>query len=187
MANVSFQLKDVQRMRKLLGLTQIELAKLSGVSQSLIAKIEAGRVDPSFSKVMTLFQILQRLQLKNAKKVRKVMTRHVVSVDASVEIGRAVRLMHEHAISQMPVTKHGEVIGSVSEKSLIEKLSAGESSTELFTRRVSEVMEPPFPMVRDDAPVDVLVPLVNFYSAVLVMRGRSIAGIVTRADLLKPE
>jgi len=183
---MSLQIKDLQKMRKMLGLTQSELAKLSGVSQSLIAKIEAGKIDPSFSKTMTIFETLQKLQLKNSKKVKNVMTKEVVFADAESSVGEVVKLMYKHAISQMPVLSGDEVIGSVSEKVLIKKLSTEESKS-LFIKKVKEVMEPPFPTVNEDTPIDLLIPMLNFYPAILVMRGKSIAGIVTRADLLKPE
>ncbi|MBI2079314.1 helix-turn-helix domain-containing protein, partial [Candidatus Micrarchaeota archaeon] len=39
-------------LRRKLGITQKELAKLAGVSQSLIAKIEMGKIDPAYSKVL---------------------------------------------------------------------------------------------------------------------------------------
>jgi predicted transcriptional regulator len=183
---MSLQIKDLQKIRKVLGLTQSELAKLSGVSQSLIAKIEAGKIDPSFSKTIAIFETLQKLQLKNSKKVKNVMTKEVVLADAESSVGEVVKLMYKHAISQMPVLSGDEVIGSVSEKVLIKKLSTEESKS-LFIKRVKEVMEPPFPTVNEDTPIDLLIPMLNFYPAILVMRGRSIAGIVTRADLLKPE
>lgn len=183
---MSLQLKDIQKMRKALGLTQSDLARLSGVSQSLIAKIEAGRIDPSFSKAMAIFRALQKLQLKNSKKVGSVMTKKVVSVDAEASVSEVVKLMHKYAISQMPVLSKDEVIGSVSEKVLIKKL-AEENPRILFNKKVKEVMEPPFPTVNEDTPIDLIIPMLNFYSAVLVMEGRSIVGIVTRADLLKPE
>ncbi|MCP8320978.1 MAG: CBS domain-containing protein [archaeon] len=184
---MSLQLKDIQKIRKILGLTQSELAKLSGVSQSLIAKIEAGKIDPSFSKTMAIFETLQRLQLKNSKKVKNVMTKEVISADAESKVGEVVKLMYKHAISQMPVLSGDDVIGSLSEKILIKKLSSEESPRILFMRKVKEVMEPPFPTVNEDTPIDLLVPMLNFYPAILVMRGKSVTGIVTRADLLKPE
>ncbi|MGQ9468376.1 MAG: CBS domain-containing protein [Nitrososphaerales archaeon] len=184
---MSIQLRDIQKMRKMLGLTQNELAKLSGVSQSLIAKIEAGKIDPSFSKTMAIFETLQKLQLRNSKKVKDVMTKEVVSVDADAKVDEVVKLMSKHAISQMPVLSGYEVIGSITEKALIKKLSEEESPKMLFMRRVKEVMEPPFPTVNEDTPIDLLIPMLNFYPAILVMKGKNIAGIVTRADILKPE
>lgn len=184
---MSLQLRDIQKMRKILGLTQNELAKISGVSQSLIAKIERGSIDPSFSKTMAIFKTLQRLQVKNSKKVGNVMTRDVISVDSDSTVDEVVKLMHKHAISQMPVLSKDEVIGSVSEKVLIKKLSDEEGSRKLFREQVKKVMEPPFPTVDEDTPVELLIPMLNFYPAILVMKGKDIIGVVTRADLLKPE
>ena len=45
------EITEIKIMRKRHGLTQTQLAKLSGVSQSLIAKLEAGIIDPSYSNV----------------------------------------------------------------------------------------------------------------------------------------
>ncbi len=180
------QLKDIKKIRKILGLTQNKLANLSGVSQSLIAKIEAGRIDPSFSKTRAIFETLQRLQLKNSKKMKNIMTRDIISVNINSTVAEVANLMHKHAISQMPVLSKGEVIGSVSDKLLIKKLSEDGSSKKLYEEQVNKVMEPPFPTVDEDTPIDLLIPILNFYPAILVIKGKRIIGIVTRADLLKP-
>ena len=52
------ELNDIARLRKQLGLTQPELAQLSGVSQSLIAKLEAGKIEPSYTKVKSIIDTL---------------------------------------------------------------------------------------------------------------------------------
>ena len=46
---------EIKKLRSSLGLTQKDLAQRADVSQSLIAKIEAGRIDPTFSKVQKIF------------------------------------------------------------------------------------------------------------------------------------
>ncbi|MBI2575829.1 helix-turn-helix domain-containing protein, partial [Candidatus Woesearchaeota archaeon] len=43
------ELANIKTLRKKLGLTQSGFAGQVGVSQSLVAKIEAGRIDPSYS------------------------------------------------------------------------------------------------------------------------------------------
>src|SRR3989442_5090468 len=53
-------LGEIPKKRKELGLTQSRLAVSAGVSQSIIAKIEAGSVDPSYSVVQRLFSALER-------------------------------------------------------------------------------------------------------------------------------
>ncbi|MCK4496763.1 MAG: helix-turn-helix domain-containing protein, partial [Candidatus Aenigmarchaeota archaeon] len=45
------EIKSIKNRRKLLGLTQKDLAKQAGVSQSFIAKMESGRINPSYNHV----------------------------------------------------------------------------------------------------------------------------------------
>ena len=42
-------LQEIKHLRKKFNLTQGELAKLAGVSQSLIAKIESNKINPTFT------------------------------------------------------------------------------------------------------------------------------------------
>ena len=58
-------LDDIAKRRRQLGLKQSELAKMAGVSQSLIAKLEAGTIDSSYTKVKTIFDVLERLEVQN--------------------------------------------------------------------------------------------------------------------------
>jgi len=48
---ISRDLEALVRLRKRLGLSQRELARISGVSQSLISKIERGKINPSYEAV----------------------------------------------------------------------------------------------------------------------------------------
>src|SRR5687767_16022587 len=53
------EIDEVRLLRRQLGLTQQELARMAGVSQSLIAKIERGLVQPSYSNVKRLVEALE--------------------------------------------------------------------------------------------------------------------------------
>ena len=57
-------LDEIAKKRKMLGLTQKELARMAGVSQSSIAKIESGKIDPSYNKVKAIFDVLERMETK---------------------------------------------------------------------------------------------------------------------------
>ena len=52
------ELEEIKEIRKKLGLTQSDLAKRAGVSQSLIAKVESGRLDPAYSNAQKLINAL---------------------------------------------------------------------------------------------------------------------------------
>jgi len=51
-------LSEIRKRRKALGLTQSGLARRAGVSQSLIAKVESGRLDPAYGKARKIFETL---------------------------------------------------------------------------------------------------------------------------------
>lgn len=177
--------KDIARVRKQLGLTQAQLAKLSGVSQSLIAKIESGKLDPSFSKLKALSDTLERLRRKNQRKAKDIMTTSIIKVDVDTPIREAVRLMTANAISQLPVFEGDRPVGSICDRTVVKALADAPSPKLILKKRSEEIMEPPFPTVDEETPVDLLYDLLNFYQAVLVTRRDSIVGIITKADLLK--
>ena len=56
-----YELNRIKQMRTELGLTQTELANISRVSQSLIAKIERGNIEPSYSIARRIFIVLEEL------------------------------------------------------------------------------------------------------------------------------
>ena len=64
------ELDDFQKRRKLLKLTQKQLAKQAGVSQSLIAKMESKRIEPSYNKVKMIDQALDGEEQKQTTSVR---------------------------------------------------------------------------------------------------------------------
>jgi len=95
--------REIPKLRKQLGVTQAELAGLAGVSQALIAKIESGRIDPSFSKAKALSETLLGLQRKSTKKTKEIMVTDIISVESDQLVRDATELMQNHAISQLPV------------------------------------------------------------------------------------
>jgi predicted transcriptional regulator len=52
-------------------------------------------------------------------------------------------------------------------------------------RRIKDVMERPFPIVDGEESIDSILGLLEFHQAALVAERGKIAGIITRADLLK--
>jgi len=56
------QLQEIPRRRRNLNLTQKDLAVMAGVSQSMIAKIEALKVNPSYEKTKRIFDVLEELE-----------------------------------------------------------------------------------------------------------------------------
>ncbi len=85
-----YDVSEIKAIRKQFGLTQSELAKKSGVSQSLIAKIEAGKVDPSYSKVRQIFNFLENLHKERELKAGDVMHSSIISIAPDSDIKSAI-------------------------------------------------------------------------------------------------
>jgi predicted transcriptional regulator len=170
------ELSGIKNIRKSTGITQEQLARLSGVSQAIISRIEAGTVDPSYSSVMKIFKALESVKVSGC--ASEIMTKHVYSIHSNDKISKAVRIMKARKISQLPVIDDGKIIGIVSEKevahSLLEKKNV-----------VKEIMTEPPPIVGKNAPIELLSYLLDTSPAVIVYDKGSISGIVTRADMMK--
>jgi len=177
--------KNVKKIRSQLGLTQEELARVSGLTTSLIGKIEAGKADPPFSKMQSLFEAIEKIQRKKSQKVRDIMSRDLISVQSNAKVNDAAALMRQHAISQIPVFEDLKPVGSVSEKTIISWLSEKAAPESLFKKPVKEIMDDPLPSVGEDTPVDLLFSILGFFPAVLVIKRGKVTGIVAKADLLK--
>jgi predicted transcriptional regulator len=178
-------LEDIHRRRKELGLTQTKLAALAGVSQSIIAKIEAGTVDPSYSVVKRILGALDGVATVPSRKVGEMMSRPVVSVSRTQFVREAVDLMKRRGYSQLPVFEGGRCVGSISEKTILDRAAKGEPLDSLLGRRVRDIMDSPFPVVNDDTPLDFVLGLLQGNYGVLVGKGESIVGILTKSDILK--
>jgi predicted transcriptional regulator len=175
-------LNQIKKMRQRLGLTQKELAVLSGVSQSLIAKIEKEKIEPSYSVVKKIFMALDSKTSENSDKIcaEDLCTCNIIYVSAEETIEKVIFLMKEYAISQVPVIGNNEVIGSITESSLINNYD----KIGKFTK-VQEIMDVPFPVIPHNAPVTVVKELLLIYPAIVVMKNGEKKGIITKADLLK--
>jgi predicted transcriptional regulator len=96
-------LSEIKRLRKELKITQEELAKRSGVSQALIARIESWEVDPSYSKVTAIFEALESFSVKKEIKASEIMAKGVFGVNGGETVEEAANIMKKYKISQMPV------------------------------------------------------------------------------------
>jgi cystathionine beta-synthase len=109
-------------------------------------------------------------------------TPSVVSVAPSASVRQALGLMSLHDVSQLPVIDGESCVGSVSESMLsVKALENGK----LLDVPVSEVMEPPFPIIDGSQPVESVVKLLSKSNPALLVRANGgLGGIVTRSDVL---
>ena len=176
---------EVAKKRRIMGLTQQKLARLAGVSQSLIAKLESQKIDPSYTKVKSIFDTLEKLQTETEVRAEDVLQKKIVGIQKSDPVSKAVQTMAEYGYSQLPVFDGEHSVGNISEKTIIGKVSAGKNLSQISKLSVGKVMEEAFPQVGEDAPLPLISSLLQVYSAVLISTKGKVVGIVTKADLLK--
>jgi len=99
----------------------------------------------------------------------------------------AVEIMHEYGVSQMPVVSAeppvmaGEVVGSVSERELLDALFAGTAS---LADAVTGHMAKPFALVGSGENLATARAALQDRDAIMVVDDGKPAGVLTRADLL---
>ncbi len=178
-------LQEIGRRRRLLSMSQKQLANLAGVSQSMIAKIENKNISPSYLKTKAIFDTLESIERRNETKAKDICHGKLVGIQSHEPISRAVRLMRETGFSQLPVFNGERLVGSLTERTIIQKLLSSPNPEVVSKREVETIMDDAFPMVNELTPVSMISALLQFEPAVLVLRRGRVLGIVTKADLLK--
>ncbi|MBS7608205.1 CBS domain-containing protein [Candidatus Bathyarchaeota archaeon] len=178
-------LDEIARKRKLLGLTQKQLAKIAGVSQSFIAKIESGKIDPAYSKVKAIFDVLEKLELGKNHTAKEIFHKGVVGVQKNDKVAKAISLMMEHGFSQLPVFNGEKCVGCISEKTILSQVTATKDLPQVAQKTVEEIMEEAPPQIDENAPLPLISSLLSVYPAVLVTKKGKVIGIITKADLFK--
>jgi len=109
--------------------------------------------------------------------------KNLVAVSPDKTVAQAVELMKKYDIEQIPVMENGEPIGAVSESGLFQKVF---SNPEIRNATVASVLEPAYPLVDFDTPVERLGSLINKENgAVLSKDEKGEYHIVTKYDVIQ--
>jgi predicted transcriptional regulator len=178
---------EIKRLRKSIDITQAELASLSGVSQSTIAKIERGGISGSYDAMVRIFRVLHEEMGKRRQgmKAKNVSTKNVISVQVDEKVKRASEIMRETGYSQLPVFEGPQPVGSVSEYGVLKLLRDGARMENVAENEVGSVMDETFPIISEETPIETVTSLLSTSHAVLVVKRGKITGIITSSDVLK--
>ncbi len=171
---------ELKHLRKQLGITQSELSKLAGVSQSLIAKIEAGSIDPTYSRARRLMETLQGMSSHHALQVKDVMNRKVIAAEPGQDIREVIRLMKRHSISQLPVIERLVPVGLITESLILDAVIDEKTAV-----KVEEIMDDAPPVVSENASSAIASDLLRHCSIVLVAEKGKPVGVVTKSDIIQ--
>ena len=179
-----FELDEIKKMRKRFGFTQTELAKKAQVSQSLIAKIESNRIDPTFTKVKKIFDVLDELKNKNELKAEDIMTKKLIYVNADDKIPIAINKMRKHEISQLPVFSEKNIVGLVSESNILDSISS-KGPEKIKALKIKDIMHECPPIVSKKSSSSVISGLLKYYPIVIVSDDGTPKGVITKSDMLR--
>ena len=177
-----FDITQLKRIRKQLELTQQQFAQLAGISQSMVAKIESSRLDPTYSYVKKIEEAIALLTKRQdtEKHAKDIMHKGVISIRKSQKMMDVLPLFTTHGISQIPVVDNGKVLGLLSETTIVRHMHPG-----VMEKRVQEVMEEAPPVVSAETSFTMIAALLQFSSLILVQAKGELAGVITKADLIR--
>jgi CBS domain-containing protein len=108
---------------------------------------------------------------------KDIMTREVVTVSPSLPVKMLANLLIKNQISGAPVAdKKGQIVGLVSETDVIAKKG----------KQVKTIMSNKVVQITEETPVEEIARLMTAHKIrrLPVMRGKSLVGIVSRADVV---
>ena len=109
--------------------------------------------------------------------------RGLLSVEANEPLRKALALVEQHDVTQIPVFRGEEIVGTVYEDEILKTVLADSSALD---RPVESLMAEPLPVVLSDAPVGQVTRLMAARNpAVLVRENGQLTGILTRFDMLQ--
>ncbi len=107
----------------------------------------------------------------------------LVTVTPENTVAEAVELMKKFDIEQIPVFEQHQLVGSLSEGGLFQKLF---SNSAIKNEKVANVMEAPYPIVDFSSPVEKLGSLINKENGAVLAKDESgNYHIVTKYDVLQ--
>ncbi|MDY6761862.1 MAG: CBS domain-containing protein [Candidatus Nanohaloarchaea archaeon] len=165
----------VTELRQDAGVTQAEAAAAADVSQSFVAKLEAGTAVPNYRAAARLYNTLEDRARAAGEQAADVMHTDVVAVEPDDTVATATGRMTAEGFSQLPVIDDGDCVGSVTSRRLLD--AADEE-------QVRECTGPAFPTVPAGTGIDAVKELLDSANAVLVRENDKIDGIITAADVL---
>src|SRR5207244_10092213 len=89
-------------------------------------------------------------------RVSEIMSRPVISVSRTQLVSEAVDLMRRRGYSQLPVFEGTRCVGSISEKTILDRAARGEPLESLLNNRVRDIMDSPLPTVSEDTPLEMM-------------------------------
>ena len=174
---------EIRKLRLRAKLSQRELARRAGVSQSLIARLEKGEVNIRLSTLQKILKVLYEA-LSDEDIAENYMHKPVITLNVNDTVKKAIEIMDKYGISQIPVLDEKErIVGTVLETSLLKSLMR--NGSKFLEKRIGDIMEEPLPQILPSTPINIVEQILTQYPAALVVSQGKIVGIITKIDIIK--
>jgi len=167
------KIAELKQKRKDRSMTQTELARKAGVSQSFVAKFEAGNASPGYERVRRL-----ETALDESERTIEPYIEPVVSVEPDASGREVLRKVVEGGY--VLVVRDGVQIGSILPPHILTYTAGG-----LRDRTAESLMDDPVPELSPHADEASLRSLLSGSPVVAVTEEGAITGAVTTGDVLR--
>ena len=118
-------------------------------------------------------------------KVKEIMTKILLSVEADSVVREAIRVMSEKKVGSVLIHKGNDIIGMLEESDIVKNILAKDLN--LYMVKVEAVMSIPFVIDEDRTDNDASIMMCqNKVRHLVVSDGKKIVGILSMADLIRP-
>ncbi|MCL5772868.1 MAG: cystathionine beta-synthase [Firmicutes bacterium] len=126
----------------------------------------------------------EAISLKEILKIKKTGIPQLVTINADEPVTKAIEVMRENSISQLPVIKGDKIIGSVQETNLMNLVF---EEPDVMSQVVFEVMSDPLPVISIDTAVNSAYELLSEGkpAVIVINENEKPAGILTKIDLIE--
>ena len=146
----------------------------------MIAKIESGHLEPTYSNAIKIFNALNNISKEKELTAKDIMEKNIISVTPDQEIKKTISLMKKHEISQLPVIQNNTPIGTISESSILNNILGNQNA-----KIVKEIMLESPPSISINTSIRIITDLLHSFPIVIVNDKGKIVGIITKADLIR--
>jgi cystathionine beta-synthase len=108
----------------------------------------------------------------------------LISIGPDQTVAEAFELMQKHNVENLPVLQYGEMLGAISESGLFARMM--NNGLDIKNKKISEVLEKPYPIVSFDTPLERLSNLITRENGAVL--GKDDSGnyhIVTKYDVIQ--
>lgn len=176
--------REFRRRRTFLNISQLKLARIANLSQSIINKFESGKIDPAYSTILKIEHALHEQEHISESQAEHIMSKDIQSILPATKLVKALELMRINDFSQLIIKRKEQIIGTIYEKSILDALA---KKINIYTTTIKGFVKPAPIIIPPDYPAaDLLVVFQNKNTkCVLVGKENKLLGIITKSDLFK--